>query len=77
MIQDNQLDPNPKNFLNLSDLDPHTDQIVFENVVFPARSELTEVRMQQLQMIRGSPSYADRLADTIKQKLRLVDKVGM
>ena len=32
--------------------------------------------MQQLQMIRGSPSYADRLADTIKQKLRLVDKVS-
>jgi hypothetical protein len=41
------------------------------------RSELTEVKMQQLQMIRGSPSYADRLADTIKQKLRLVDKVSL
>jgi hypothetical protein len=41
------------------------------------RSELTEVRMQQLQMIRGSPSYADRLADNISQKLRLVQKVSI
>ncbi len=33
--------------------------------------------MQQLQMIRGSPSYADRLADNISQKLRLVQKVSI
>ena len=31
--------------------------------------------MQQLQMIRDSPAYADRLADTLKQKLRLKTKV--
>lgn len=38
-------------------------------------AKLTAVKMQQLQMIRDSPSYADRLADTFKQKLRLKDKV--
>lgn len=37
---------------------------------------LTELRMQQLQMIRDSPAYADRLADTLKQKLKLKEKVS-
>lgn len=36
---------------------------------------LTSLKMQQLQMIRGSPAYADQLADSLKQKLRLVEKV--
>jgi len=36
---------------------------------------LREHKMQQLQMIRGSPAYADRLADSLRQKLRLVEKV--
>jgi len=38
---------------------------------------LTEVRVQHLQMIRDSPSYADRLVDSFKQKLRLKEKVVM
>ena len=38
-------------------------------------SALTEVRMQQLQMIRDSPEFADRLADTLKQKHKLKHKV--
>jgi len=38
-------------------------------------SELRGVKVQQLQMIRDSPAYADRLADTLKQKLRLKTKV--
>jgi len=38
-------------------------------------SSLTTLKMQQLQMIRGSPAYADQLADSLKQKLRLVEKV--
>lgn len=36
---------------------------------------LTSLKIQQLQMIRGSPAYADQLADSLKQKLRLVEKV--
>jgi len=36
---------------------------------------LTSLKMQQLQMIRGSPAYADQLSDSLKQKLRLVEKV--
>jgi len=51
------------------------ERAILEHCVY-FRSELTELKMQQLQMIRGSPSYADRLADTISQKLRLLEKVG-
>lgn len=36
---------------------------------------LTEKKVQQLQMIRDSPAYADRLADTLNQKLKLKQKV--
>jgi len=38
-------------------------------------SSLTEVKIQQLQMIRDSPAYADRIVDNLKQKRRLKDKV--
>ena len=40
-------------------------------------SALTEVKIQQLQMIRDSPAYADRIVDNLKQKRRLKDKVFM
>lgn len=36
---------------------------------------LTELKMQQLQTIRDSPSYAERLADSFKQKLQLKEQV--
>ena len=39
-------------------------------------SRLTELKIQQLQTIRDSPSYAERLADSFKQKLRLQDQVS-
>lgn len=38
-------------------------------------SRLTELKMQQLQTIRDSPSYAERLTDSFKQKLKLQDQV--
>jgi len=38
-------------------------------------SKLTELKIQQLQTIRDSPSYAERLADSFKQKLRLQEQV--
>jgi hypothetical protein len=36
---------------------------------------LTELKVQQLQTIRDSPSYAERLEDSFKQKLQLKEKV--
>jgi len=38
-------------------------------------SKLTEAKVQQLQMIRDSPIYADRVVDTLKQKQKLKVKV--
>jgi hypothetical protein len=61
--------------INIPDTDGMLARLLIMMLIF--RSELTEVKMQQLQMIRGSPSYADRLADNISQKLRLVQKVSV
>jgi hypothetical protein len=69
-------DPGWKKFgsgINIRNTGGMQAQLLILMLIF--RSELTEVKMQQLQMIRGSPSYADRLADNISQKLRLVQKV--
>lgn len=37
---------------------------------------LTELKVQQLQTIRDSPSYAERLEDSFKQKLQLKEKAA-
>jgi len=54
--------------------DPQTLKSMISNVD-SLISRLTEVKIQQLQMIRDSPAYADRLAESLKQKLKLKVKV--
>lgn len=56
--------------------DPQTLRLML-SAVESLTSSLTEVRMQQLQMIRDSPEFANRLADTLKQKQKLKNKVNL
>jgi len=58
------------------DHDPETLKKMIQQVEVMS-SRLSEVKMQQLQLIRSSPAVVDRLVDRLKGKLKMAEKVKM
>merc|ERR1712106_740712 len=58
------------------DHDPETLQKMIQQVEMLS-SRLSEVKMQQLQLIRSSPAVVDRLVERLKGKLKMAEKVKM
>merc|ERR1712106_825194 len=58
------------------DHDPETLQKMIQKVELLS-SRLSEVKMQQLQLIRSSPGVVDRLVDRLKGKKKMAEKVEM